>query len=115
MVKQAPVGAHYGWIDWLGQRVTAVIMVLYTLSMCGSVLWRAPKTYADWKLMFSGDFFRIITMLFLLALFYHAWVGVRDILMDYIKPTSVRLSAHVVVLVLLLFYTIWSFSILWGA
>ena len=114
-MKQAPAGAHYGWRDWLGQRVTAVMMALCTVLMSGVVLSRTPRNYADWKLMFSSDFIRITTMMFLLALFYHVWIGVRDILMDYIKPTGVRLSAHVVVLVLLLFYTVWSFSILWSA
>lgn len=115
MVKPTPVGAHYGWRDWLGQRVTALLMLLYTLFIGGLLLWRPPHNYADWKLLFSGNFVRIVTMLFLLALFYHAWIGVRDILMDYIKPVGVRLAAEVAVILVLLFYSVWSFSILWGA
>lgn len=115
MVKQAPVGAHYGSRDWLAQRVTAVIMALYTLLMVAFVLWCSPANYADWKLMFSGNFIRIITMLFLLSLYYHAWVGVRDILMDYINSVGIRLTAHVAVILVLVFYTVWSFSILWSA
>jgi succinate dehydrogenase / fumarate reductase membrane anchor subunit len=44
---------------------------------------------------------------------YHAWVGVRDIYMDYIKPTSVRLVLHAVTLLLLIGYLGWAAQVLW--
>ncbi len=53
-------------------------------------------------------------MLFFLALLYHAWVGVRDIVMDYIKPTGLRLALQFLVGAALVFYLVWSVSILWG-
>jgi succinate dehydrogenase / fumarate reductase membrane anchor subunit len=109
-----PVGAHYGLADWLLQRLTAVVMVAYTVFMVAFVLWCSPATYADWKGMFSGHFVRLLTMTFLVALLYHAWVGVRDIVMDYIKPTGLKLASQALVGVMLLFYLIWSVSILWA-
>jgi len=57
---------------------------------------------------------RSFSMLFLLSLFYHAWIGVRDIVMDYVKPASIRLSIHVLVILALVLYVIWSVQILWG-
>jgi succinate dehydrogenase / fumarate reductase membrane anchor subunit len=117
MVKQYtknPVGAHYGLSEWLLQRLTAVVMALYTVFAFGCVLYRKPGTYAEWTAMFAGNFFRLFTMLFIVALLYHAWVGVRDILMDYLRATGVRLVAQSAVGVALLFYLIWSASILWG-
>ena len=109
-----PVGAHYGLGDWLLQRLTAVVMALYTLFALGFVLVRAPASYADWKTMFSAGFFRLFTMLFLVALLYHAWVGMRDILMDYIHATGLRLALQSAVAVVLLLYLLWSASILWS-
>jgi succinate dehydrogenase / fumarate reductase membrane anchor subunit len=53
-------------------------------------------------------------MLFLLSLFYHAWIGVRDIVMDYVKPAGIRLLIHVLVILALVLYVIWSVQILWG-
>jgi succinate dehydrogenase / fumarate reductase membrane anchor subunit len=53
-------------------------------------------------------------MLFFLALLYHAWVGVRDIIMDYVKPTGIRLALQTLVGTALVFYLVWSVSILWG-
>jgi succinate dehydrogenase / fumarate reductase, membrane anchor subunit len=111
---RTPVGAHYGWQDWLAQRVTAVIMVLFSVVILGFVLVKGSVGYADWKQLFSGQLFRILALLFLLSVFYHAWIGIRDVLMDYIKPVGLRLGLQVAVLLFLLACSIWSFSILWG-
>ncbi len=117
MVKRyakSPVGAHYGVGDWLLQRFTAVVMAAYTILIVASMLANPPAAYADWKAMFSGTFFRLATMLFVVALLYHAWVGMRDILMDYLHATSARLAMQAAVGFALLFYLVWAASILWG-
>ena len=110
-----PVGAHYGLRDWLLQRLTAVVMGLFTVGFLVCVVWHKPSTYADWRGLFSGTFTRLATMLFFAALLYHAWVGMRDIFMDYIKPVYVRLALQTAVGLTLVVYLIWSASILWGA
>jgi succinate dehydrogenase / fumarate reductase membrane anchor subunit len=112
--SRLPIGAHYGLNGWLLQRLTAVVMAAYTVFMLALVLWCPPASYADWKGMFSGSFVRPATMLFFLALLYHAWVGVRDIIMDYVKPTGLRLALQALVGAALVFYLAWSVSILWG-
>ena len=56
---------------------------------------------------------KFITFLFFLSLFFHAWVGIRDIWMDYVKPTSVRLTLHVLTLLALIGYAGWAAQILW--
>jgi len=53
-------------------------------------------------------------MFFVAALLYHAWVGMRDIVMDYVKPTGIRLGLQAVIGGALLFQLIWAASILWG-
>jgi succinate dehydrogenase / fumarate reductase membrane anchor subunit len=117
LVKQYtknPVGAHYGTTGFLLQRFTAVIMALYTLGLVACLLSGAPASYGDWKAMFSGTFARLATMLFFTALLYHAWIGMRDIFMDYVKPMGLRLALQFGVVVTLLFYLIWAASILWS-
>ena len=111
---KTPVGAHYGLGDWLLQRLTAVVMALYTVFALAWMAYATPHTQADWKAMFSGGFFRLFTMLFIVALLYHAWVGMRDILMDYLHATGLRLATQSAVALVLAFYLIWSASILWG-
>ena len=67
-------------------------MALYTLLLLGVALWNGGLDYAAWKALFASSAFRIATFLFMVALLWHAWVGVRNILMDYIKPAGVRLT-----------------------
>jgi len=109
-----PVGAHYGLGDWLLQRLTAVVMVLYTVFMVALLVMHSPATYADWHRLLTHNVVRIATMLFFVALLYHAWVGMRDILMDYIHATGLRLTLQFCVALVLLIYLIWAASILWG-
>ena len=106
--------AHYGWRDWLSQRVTAVIMLLYTLLILGVVLWNGGLDRAVWKSLFASGAFRLASFLFMLSLLFHAWVGVRNIAMDYIKPTAIRLTIQVVVICVLIAYAGWTIQILVG-
>ena len=117
MVKRyakVPVGAHYGLGDWLLQRLTAVVMAVYSVGFVVCIAYHAPGSHAEWKAIFTGPFTRLATMLFLAALLYHAWVGMRDIVMDYVKSTGLRLALQSAIGLTLLSYLIWSASILWG-
>jgi succinate dehydrogenase / fumarate reductase membrane anchor subunit len=109
-----PVGAHYGLGDWLLQRLTAVVMLVFTIGFVVCLVVHKPGSYAEWKALFSGTFVRVTTALFFAALLYHAWVGMRDILMDYVKPTGLRLALQSAVGVALLLYLIWIAQILWS-
>ena len=112
-MKRLVVGAHYGLRDWLAQRITAVIMAVYTVILLVVLMGAAPITYPVWKDLFAQGWMRVATLLFAASLAWHAWVGVRDILMDYIKPVGVRLTLQVVVLVVLAGYLGWTIQILW--
>ena len=111
---KTPVGAHYGVGDWLLQRLTAVVMAGYTVFLGLMLAMHRPAGYAGWRDMFSETWFRVGTMLFVAALLYHAWVGMRDILMDYVKATGVRLTAQFAVGFVLLVYLVWAGAILWN-
>ncbi|HEX2332793.1 MAG TPA: succinate dehydrogenase, hydrophobic membrane anchor protein [Burkholderiales bacterium] len=112
MVKRLVVGAHYGLRDWLAQRITAVIIALYSLIAAAIVLINTPLTYAVWKDLFAQGWMRVATLLFAASLVWHTWVGVRDILMDYIKPDGLRLTLQVLVLLVLAGYFGWAVQIL---
>lgn len=114
MLNRVVTGAHYGLRDWLVQRVTAVVMVLFVLFVVGDLLLQPKVDYDVWTSLFSNNVTRSFALLFLLSLFYHAWIGARDIVMDYVNPASVRLLIHVLVILALLMYAIWSVQILWG-
>jgi succinate dehydrogenase / fumarate reductase membrane anchor subunit len=115
MVNRVVTGAHYGLRDWLLQRVSALLMAAYALGLVAYVWLHPDMGYEGWLWLFSNNLVRSGTLLVLLALFAHAWVGVRDIVMDYVKPAWMRLTIHVSVILLLLLYAIWAVQILWGS
>ncbi|RVT88116.1 succinate dehydrogenase, hydrophobic membrane anchor protein [Inhella crocodyli] len=138
--KRLVSGAHYGLRDWLAQRVTGALMALFTIALLVQVLlpnqcapgaagcswllsllpnWLIewlPKDamgYDRWAAIFSAQWMKVLTFTLILSLAYHAWVGVRDIWMDYVKPVSVRLVLHVFTLVWLVACTGWAVQVLW--
>jgi succinate dehydrogenase / fumarate reductase membrane anchor subunit len=91
-----------------------VIMAIYSVIVVVVLLRGAPVTYAVWRDLFDQGWMRVATLLFALSLAWHAWVGVRDILMDYIKPDGLRLSLQVGALLVIAGYFGWTIQILWG-
>ena len=115
VTRRYPVGAHYGLTDWLIQRLTAVVMVFYTALVLGIVLWNGGIDYPLWRALFANGAFKLASFLFMVTLLYHAWIGMRDIYMDYLKPVGVRLTLEAVTVVVLVGYLGWTLQILWGA
>ena len=111
MKARIVVGAHYGFRDWLAQRVTAVLMALYTILFLAVVLVQKPAGYLGWFAVFSPAWMKIATLTFIASLLYHAWVGVRDIWMDYVKPTGLRLVLEVGTIVWLVACGMWALKI----
>lgn len=108
------VGAHYGMRDWLSQRVTAVIMAIFTVLVIGQVIFsKGPVSYELWAGIFSPQWMKTLTFVVFLSLFYHVWVGMRNIFMDYVKPYSVRFVMHVFAIVWLTGCTGWAIQVLW--
>ena len=108
------VGAHYGLKDWLAQRVTALVMIAYTVIFLVA-LGRGTVSYASWKALFAQEWMRFATFLFVASVLIHAWVGVRNIWMDYIKHTGLRLALQVATVLWLAGCAGWAMQILWRA
>jgi succinate dehydrogenase / fumarate reductase membrane anchor subunit len=113
MTQRIVTGAHYGLRDWLAQRITAVIMAVYSVIAVVVLISNKPITYAVWRDLFSQGWMRVATLLFMASLAWHAWVGVRDILMDYVKPDGLRLALQVLTLLTIAAYVGWTIQVLW--
>lgn len=114
MVKRLVVGAHYGLRDWLAQRVTAVIMAVYTVIILWAVAGTPQMNFEQWKVLWQAPLVRYATVLFMASLLLHAWIGVRNIFMDYVKNAALRLALYVIVIAALAWYAAWSVRIMWG-
>lgn len=113
MVKRIVTGAHYGLRDWLVQRLTAVVMLGFTV-VAGLRLAGAESGYEGWKAVFDPAWMRVALFLFLLSVLYHAWIGIRDIYMDYIQPVTIRLTLHTLTVLALVAYAGWVFELVWS-
>jgi succinate dehydrogenase / fumarate reductase, membrane anchor subunit len=111
--KRLVVGAHYGLRDWLSQRVTAVIMAAFTLAVVVQVLLPGPMGYDKWAGIFSHQWMKVLTFVTIVSLLVHVWVGMRDVLMDYVKAVGTRLVLQVLTIVWLVGCAGWAIQVLW--
>jgi succinate dehydrogenase / fumarate reductase, membrane anchor subunit len=112
--KRIVVGAHYGLRDWLSQRVTAVIMALFTFIVLAQVIFsRGPIGYDRWAGIFASQWMKVLTFTVIVSLLWHAWVGMRDVWMDYVKPVWLRLTLQIVTIVWLTGCAGWAVQVLW--
>jgi succinate dehydrogenase / fumarate reductase membrane anchor subunit len=111
--RRVVTGAHYGMRDWLSQRVTACLMAVFTVVLLAQLLLGGPLGYDRWAGIFSSQWMKVLTFVTLLSLGWHAWVGMRDIWMDYIKPAALRLVLQVATIVWLVGCMGWAVQVLW--
>ena len=111
--RRLVVGAHYGMRDWLAQRITAIVMALYTVILLACFLGASDFSYNGWAGLFARQWFKIATFVTLLMMFYHVWVGMRDIWMDYVKPVIARLLLQTATILWLIGCAGYAAQILW--
>ncbi len=107
------VGAHYGMRDWLAQRVTAIVMAAYTVILLVAFLSAHDFSQEAWTSLFDMQWFKTATFVAFVALFYHAWVGVRDIWMDYVKSVGLRLALQIATILWLIGCAGYAAQIIW--
>jgi len=110
-----------GLSDWLVQRLSAVVMTAYLLFIVGYLFINPNLSYEQWVSLHSALPMRIFSLLTILSIATHAWIGLWCVLTDYItvrligaKATAIRLFFQLITIAITLFYMIWAIDILWG-
>ena len=111
--KRIVTGAHYGLRDWLAQRITAVLMALFTVAVLVQFLMPGKVGYDHWSAIFSSQWMKVLTFVVIGSILYHVWVGARNILMDYVQPVGIRLVAQIFTIVWLVGCAGWAIQVLW--
>jgi len=78
---------------WLLQRLTAVYAGVYTLIAIVVFIFWSPPDHATWQALVGHPVVALASAAFVVLMLLHAWVGLRDVILDYLRPASVRLSA----------------------
>ena len=79
-----------GLRTWLLQRLSAVYMLIYIIVAFGWVCSHKPIDYQSWQALFANPLVNILSQLFIYLSLAHAWIGVRDIFIDYVHHTPTR-------------------------
>lgn len=102
-----------GAYDWMVQRVTAYVLALYTLFLLGFLLF-TDVDYATWGALFHQTWFRIFSLMALISMGAHAWVGLWTVTTDYVKGTAPRFLIQALCGTVMFVYVVWGVQILWG-
>lgn len=97
---------------WMVQRFTAVYMLLFVVFMLLHFVFDRPHSYVDWLHWINAPFVLIAAALFFVALLLHAWVGLRDVMMDYVRALPVRVALLASLAFLLIGLGLWVMQIL---
>ncbi len=121
MGTQITTLSRNGVSDWLIQRVSAVLLALYTVILLGWVLATGDVSYAAWRALFSSAWMQVLTILALLATCAHAWIGVWTVGSDYLHTRTMGAGAdglrffyQIGCGLIVIIYLIWGTNILWG-
>ncbi|ABO23519.1 succinate dehydrogenase, hydrophobic membrane anchor protein [Shewanella loihica] len=114
MVTNAASLGRSGVHDFILLRASAVILTCYTIFLVGFIAASAPLTYDVWHGLFSALPMKVFTLLALVAILVHAWIGIWQVLTDYVKPVAVRGVLQFVFVVAALSYLAAGIVIVWG-
>lgn len=121
MNESATSLTHSGVGDWLVQRVSAYILGIYFLVVTGYLIAHPGLDYTQWHAFMLAMPMRIFTLLSLVALIGHSWVGIWTVFTDYVTSRQLGLRANVARIFLLIgmvlanfVFLIWGIQILWG-
>lgn len=117
--KRLVVGAHYGTLDFIVQRVTAIIMAIYTVVLFLGIVFTPTMDFEHWRALFTFTCIglpvgQLLATLAFVSLAWHAWIGMRDIWMDYVRSAGLRLFLQVITILWLVAAVVFFAKILWS-
>jgi succinate dehydrogenase membrane anchor subunit len=107
-------GAHRGLNLWLVQRVSALWIGLFLPAFLIYAAAQGGLDYVAWRGLFQPAAVKVAAWLFAAALFVHAWVGLREIFIDYVHPLAIRLPLYFLFALVYGGCLVWAAAILWG-
>ena len=114
MLFELLTSKYPGMRQWLMQRLSATVMAVYVVLLVVRMVLSTPDNYQEWHAFFAPVWWRLLTLLFFAFMLLHAWIGVRDVLRDYVFNLRLRAVMQVLVDAALLLNLAWIGFILWN-
>ncbi len=111
-------GSKRGLIDFIVQRLTAIVIGIYVIHLVVIFALNGDMDYAAWRSYFTSGYSLLLSSLTVLAIALHAWIGMWTVGTDYIRGEGIaktlRLTYQGLIGVALVFFLIWSLGLIWG-
>lgn len=121
LVKSATGLGKSGLSDWMIQRVSAVILAVYSVCVLGFVLFNPEMSFEQWQGFMGSTYMKVFSFLAIVALAGHGWVGMWTISTDYLTErqmgsiaTPIRILFQLATIIAAIVYVVWAAMILWG-
>ena len=102
-----------GFHDWIIQRVSAIVMVGYFAFLLGFFIGHIHSlTFTRWHVLFASTWMKVSTMVILLLLLWHAWIGLWTVLTDYVKVVALRATLQMCIALALVAFFFWGVVIM---
>lgn len=103
------------------QRFSAIILTVYTAGILAFLVMNPDLDYDRWQALFASTWMRVTSLLTIVAICAHAWIGMWTVATDYLteaalgsKATVIRLTFQAVCVIVIFTYLVWGVQILWG-
>lgn len=120
-IKSATGLTGSGSRDWIVQRLGAVVLAVYSIVLLGFFLTHGNVGFAEWSAFMTSLPMRLFSLVAIIALAGHAWVGMWTVFTDYVttsqmgsKAIVLRLLLQALMIIAILVYVFWGIMIFWG-
>ena len=103
-----------GLRSWLLQRLSAVYIAVYIIVAMIALYLQGTPDFTRWQAIFAQPLINIATLLFIFLLLIHAWVGIRDIFVDYVHHIPTRFVLMTLISTMQIMLAIWAFMALYS-
>ena len=114
MVNNAATVGRSGIHDFILIRASAIVLALYTFFLAGFFIVTPEVTYEIWQGLFSGLCFKVFSIIAIFSVLIHAWIGIWQVLSDYVKCTSLRGLLQFIFTITLFSYFVGGMLTVWG-
>ncbi len=82
---------------WLLQRFTAIAILVLLVLGAFTLVTTDGSAYERWHAMATSTHGAVLILAFFVAMGLHGWIGVRDVVLDYVHAPALRLPLLAIV------------------
>ena len=107
-------GALQGLSEWTGQLLSALMMIALLVYLLIAYAVLQPSGHSGLTNFIGAVYVRVPAVFLALVIVWHAWLGARSIVMDYIKWNWMRIVKYIGILIYLAVILIWFINVAWS-